>query len=635
MAQQDAEFLRWGAEPIHIAAYSGDEPKIYELLEAGASLTARDKHGRMPHHYAALGGRSNVINILMQQGLKTLWRDEKDATAMHCAAFAGHVGVMEYLSVDHHLSYQNWDVVGALPIHYAANGGGQQAFDFLLTKNNDINVLDLKGRNVMWYAADGGQVDFMQTLVTRGLSVDFIDYWGCSTGHIAASRGHLAVLHLLERSGFDFSVVDRKGKTLLHDAMAAGQLGVVEFLARKLDVNAKDAAGRTAMHYAAEFGSRTLMGKLNKHGVSYDEPDEKGRRPIHYAARGGKARAVDFLHNEISAPHSTYFAEDNTGIGLMHMAAEGGSRQALVHLAAKGLSYSARGIEGVVPLHSAAFGGDLATFKFLLECEGVAITVCDDLNRSCIVHCARGGSSSVFEFLRLRNLPCDQIDSKGYHPMHHAASRGHWKIMLCIAGNNKSAYSVVYGQGMQPIHYAAQGGHWQALYLCHCNGDVKFTQIDLLGRCAMHYAAAKGEIQLMQQLHRHSVSYHVLDGKGNAPVHYAAMGGQIETLRFLEAQGLNLLLTNHQGETPLQRVQVRLAKIKESPQNARQITQMKQCMDYLTQYQQNQMPVPKRKAHAPVVPTRGILKKNSHRPSPKKKTKVTFAEGTKLPHNKM
>ena len=68
--------------------------------------------------------------------------------------------------------------------------------------------------------------------------------------------------------------------------------GVKTVLAQKVNVNAANNNGLTALHYAAQGGLTSVVAELAKAGATLDAKDKQGRTPVDVALGvGGRGRA--------------------------------------------------------------------------------------------------------------------------------------------------------------------------------------------------------------------------------------------------------------------------------------------------------------------------------------------------------
>ncbi len=98
--------------------------------------------------------------------------------------------------------------------------------------------------------------------------------------------------------------------TIVSAAAANNMDDVQTFIARRVNVNATDTRGRTALSYAAELGNAQMAKALLDAGASPDQRDKPGDVPLHWAANNGHAEVIKVL----LAGHATVDAPDRQGI---------------------------------------------------------------------------------------------------------------------------------------------------------------------------------------------------------------------------------------------------------------------------------------------------------------------------------
>jgi ankyrin repeat protein len=98
--------------------------------------------------------------------------------------------------------------------------------------------------------------------------------------------------------------------TIVSAAAANNITDVRTFIAKRVNVNAADPQGRTALSYAAELGNAEMAKELLDARASPDQRDKLGNLPLHWAANNGR---VDVL-KVLLAAHATVDATDKQGI---------------------------------------------------------------------------------------------------------------------------------------------------------------------------------------------------------------------------------------------------------------------------------------------------------------------------------
>lgn len=142
---------------------------------------------------------------------------------------------------------------------------------------------------------------------------------------------HILLSHM---SDLDLAKKDRRGRTVLH-WLAWSSKTTVESFQKVLDksgvgINAADAEGKTALHYAAQRGNLALLKYLGSH-PSNSQPDiigkykdKYGRTPFHYAVESKRAAAaLTLLWNTYNAnPSIDMWRPDHEDRSVLHYAVE-------------------------------------------------------------------------------------------------------------------------------------------------------------------------------------------------------------------------------------------------------------------------------------------------------------------------
>ena len=132
--------------------------------------------------------------------------------------------------------------------------------------------------------------------------------------------------------------------------------------AGNLDVKARNAAGDTPLHRAAEKGMRSLAESLLARGAEVNARSKNGETPLHFAALDADASVAELLLDAGADPG----AQNNDGESVLMWAALSGHVAVAQRLLARGADANARDRKGSLPLHAAADGGHLELARMLL-----------------------------------------------------------------------------------------------------------------------------------------------------------------------------------------------------------------------------------------------------------------------------
>ena len=260
--------------------------------------------------------------------------------------------------------------------------------------------------------------------------------------HWAASYNDGTLVRDLIAHGETLAVRDDKGATALHIAAYFGRLESVKALLCR-DNSCSE----------LETGATELL-----NSVDYD-----GGTPLHYAARGGKERAIALLI-KLGADVS---AQARSGAMPLHIAAAVGmsaSVRTLVRaLEEKGLSnvihmpYSESGASAIA---AACAAGHTSTVEQLLEAGGCA--TCRHQHGRTLLHLAAASSSpSLVTMLLDYGARADVVDEDGATPVHVAVAANSNAIyrILAQSARGKEALRVSDKSGKTPLELAESLGY--------------------------------------------------------------------------------------------------------------------------------------------------------------------------------
>lgn len=165
----------------------------------------------------------------------------------------------------------------------------------LLARGAAVNARNERGGTALMYAATAGDEQSVLLLLARGADVNARARNGWTALTLASVRGFDPVVTELLARGADVNPPDIYGWTPLMRAVQAERLAVVRVLLAnpRIDVNAVDESGQSALHHAAEQGTPEIAKLLLGHGARRDVHDRAGRTPGMIASASG--------HRELAA----------------------------------------------------------------------------------------------------------------------------------------------------------------------------------------------------------------------------------------------------------------------------------------------------------------------------------------------
>jgi ankyrin repeat protein len=235
-----------------------DEAGVMEFIihDKGLDPNQCDAEGRTCLIYAAeLGLKSNVKFLLKQNGLDVNAADSWNTTALHYAGKNRHGDIVGMLLGQPNLDINKRNTQGQTALHSAVAGHRSGVLEILLLGQDDVTTVcgPETSTERMEHAINNGDNGHLN----QNINTNVMNSWPslpASPGTDLARAENLAQMRTLNR--------------------------------RKIDVNATDNSGRTALHLAVQCYSRTMvLMLLRRPDINMDIVDKDGVTPMGAAIR--------------------------------------------------------------------------------------------------------------------------------------------------------------------------------------------------------------------------------------------------------------------------------------------------------------------------------------------------------------
>ena len=238
----------------------------------------------------------------------------------------GHLDVARYM-LDQGARFRSETLAEALV--FAAQDGHTTLIESLIRAGADLTwTTKDQGRTALAQAAIRGHVEAVQACISAGATVDRPDAQGWTPLHLAAAVHHAGVVHALAAMGANVEAQGPSGERALGLCILQAGPGVsmqssISFnekglnaasvvvlkdldpkvmdtfralLAARVDVNAANATGRTALHHAAAVLQPALADALLAAGARGDSTDAKGQTPLNVARAATQTSGGSLFH---------------------------------------------------------------------------------------------------------------------------------------------------------------------------------------------------------------------------------------------------------------------------------------------------------------------------------------------------
>jgi uncharacterized protein len=383
-------------------------------------------------------------------------------------------------------------------------------------------------------------------------------------GRIKALVSALVALFLLACPGFAFSSSDLADAVMRQDTRAAQAL-----LQQHADVNATQADGTTALHWAVRWNDLELAGTLLRAGAKPRIANRDGATPMFLAAMNGSAPMIDALLRAGVDPNAAVLSRGETAL---MMASRTGKLDAVRLLIERGASINAREeLRGTNALMWAADQGHADIVRLLLD-KGADIRAQSANLRpigrngltfarggadgqgtgdamgglTALLFAARQGSIETVRVLVTAGADVQKTAVDGSSPLIVAVQNGNYDIarFLLDRGANLNQANV---KGWTPLYLAV--AHRDALTTAipapGKEGTLEFIRL-LLDRGANPNARIKTRLEV----HQANTSLWLKEA-GATPLLRAALCGDLTLVRLLLEHGADPLLATSDNTTPL------------------------------------------------------------------------------------
>ena len=178
---------------------------------------------------------------------------------------------------------------GKTALMAAAKAGAFELAHRLIQRGAEVDARNDNGGTALMFAAIPGHPETMALLIEHGADVDAIGHFNWTALMVAASKGHGDGVRMLLRNGADPNVQDTYGWTPLMRAVYGDKQDAVSALLEheRLNLEARDERGATALHVAVERGRSSLVARLLAYGADSASIDDAGRSLLHKASVQG------------------------------------------------------------------------------------------------------------------------------------------------------------------------------------------------------------------------------------------------------------------------------------------------------------------------------------------------------------
>ena len=112
-----------------------------------------DYSGKSSLHYCAENGSHELFHYLIKKEININQRTKNGQNCLHIAASRGYMDLCKTLVEKYNFAIHKTDYLGKSSLHYCAEDGSHQLFNYFIKKGIDINQRTKNGQNSLHIAA--------------------------------------------------------------------------------------------------------------------------------------------------------------------------------------------------------------------------------------------------------------------------------------------------------------------------------------------------------------------------------------------------------------------------------------------------------------------------------------------------
>ncbi|XP_068231121.1 uncharacterized protein G9a isoform X2 [Palaemon carinicauda] len=201
---------------LHVAASYDALAAVHILILAGATLDMVDMQLMSPLMVAITKGHNDVVKYLVQAGASLMAKNQEGMTSLHLAAKCGNFLACQYIVDSGRLtrhSINTQDEGGWTPLVWASENRFINVVKYLVDHGGNPQLCDVEQNTALHWAAFSGSTQICSMLLDRGCSLRSMNAHGDTPLHIAARQNHADAVVLFLARGARIDILNSKQQT--------------------------------------------------------------------------------------------------------------------------------------------------------------------------------------------------------------------------------------------------------------------------------------------------------------------------------------------------------------------------------------------------------------------------------------
>jgi ankyrin repeat protein len=546
---QDAK----GNTPLHIGIpVAVHREALILLLRHDADPNIRDEHGESPLHILiSLNRRPEVIKVLLEGGADVSIRNIEGKTPLYLA-----------------VQGRRADSIGALLQYksdlFAADNNGVTPFELALRENSPVLPALITGETALQSDSQGNtllhiavaahaKTAIVEQILDRNALVNARNKAGDTALHFAVRDDLEETGALLINRGADIFANNANGESPLYlsfpEKIPPGRAR--QWIVNPATVTARDGAGNSILHYAAQWKLDTHIPMIVSKGVNPNVPNAMGEPPLFMAVKADSRSTVLALL-ETGAHIDT---RDSQGNSSLHAAVRWNAINAAQTLISKGANVNAHALNGKTALHDAVRWG-IIRMETLLISNGADLESRDNEGNTPFMEAIIAGY--VASAVRLSELGAEVTtrNNRGDTPLHIAVAQDRLDMAALLLGwgakiharnsMEKTPFQIALASsprmvsvlltpawinapdddGRSPLHIAILSNAEAATLKIIIDRGARVSPVDLEGKTPLHLALERDRWDYAKLLADGGANVFAMAGDGKSPAEIALAKGR-------------------------------------------------------------------------------------------------------------
>lgn len=201
------------------------------LIENGANINYTDEDGFNPLNIAIESGDMELTKFLITNGANVNSLMQDGVSLIGYAIAQNNMDLLQILIENGaNVNYTNGDSWANTPLQTASRLGLDNVVRILLTRNADINSVDMNGNTALHTAALNSQLSVVKLLLEKNPNLDIQNKVGNTALHLAVISGNIDIVGELVLKGANTRIRNNDGKYPRDIARANNSAAIFEVL---------------------------------------------------------------------------------------------------------------------------------------------------------------------------------------------------------------------------------------------------------------------------------------------------------------------------------------------------------------------------------------------------------------------